>query len=249
MVFEERAGYLTVEECVRAHWQVACAAGAELREQEPVVDWQATDSGVVVRTAKGTYEAARLIVAAGAWSGPLLRDLDVTLRVVRKVSGWFPVSGSMVRSGECLSDLLFRARRSAFYGFPSLEGVTIKAAEHSGGEPVADPATVDRTVRPADAASLQRFPTRAILEAATTPARTSVCPYIASRPITTSSSTGIRLIHASSSPQASPVTDSSSARSSAKCWPTWRSARDRAADRVPGLAIRGPGWRCPLQIG
>ncbi|AMV18064.1 N-methyl-L-tryptophan oxidase [Planctomyces sp. SH-PL14] len=176
-VFEERAGYLAVEECVRAHWQVARAAGAELREREPVVDWQATDSGVVVRTAQGTYEADRLIIAAGAWSGPLLRDLDVTLRVVRKVSGWFPIAGPMVHPDTACPTYYFELDDGAFYGFPSLDGATIKVAEHSGGEPVADPATVDRTVRPDDVASLQRFLSRVVPEAATTPARTSVCLY------------------------------------------------------------------------
>src|SRR5687767_5509347 len=60
-VLEHGAGLLYVEECVRAHIDSAVSLGAEVRAEEPVIDWKPDGNGVAVRTAKGTYRAARLI--------------------------------------------------------------------------------------------------------------------------------------------------------------------------------------------
>ncbi|HTN01310.1 MAG TPA: FAD-dependent oxidoreductase, partial [Planctomycetaceae bacterium] len=49
-VFEPQAGYLLVEECVRAQWSAARASGAVLREDEPVRSWAVRGAQAVVRT-------------------------------------------------------------------------------------------------------------------------------------------------------------------------------------------------------
>ena len=46
-----------------------------------------------VRTERGTYHAARLIVTAGAWATRLLADLGVPLTVMRQVLLWYSVVG------------------------------------------------------------------------------------------------------------------------------------------------------------
>ncbi len=57
-VLEQDAGYLAVEECVRAHHRAALATGrVELRVDEPVLSWKAVGAGVEVTTARGTYFA------------------------------------------------------------------------------------------------------------------------------------------------------------------------------------------------
>src|SRR4051812_3202682 len=65
-VIEQAAGFLYVEECVRAHIDAAMSLGAEIRAEEPVREWKAAGDGVEVTTEKGTYRAARLVIAAGA---------------------------------------------------------------------------------------------------------------------------------------------------------------------------------------
>src|SRR5689334_12273214 len=54
-VLERDAGFLYVEECVRAHADEARRLGADLRADEAAVSWEATASGVLVRTDKGAY--------------------------------------------------------------------------------------------------------------------------------------------------------------------------------------------------
>ena len=65
--------------------------GAEVRTGEEILDWQENGSGVTVRTSKGTVEGGHLILTAGAWSGRMLRDLEIGLSVTRQVlacAGW-----------------------------------------------------------------------------------------------------------------------------------------------------------------
>src|SRR5207302_1734785 len=74
-VLEREAGFLDVERCVKAAAADALAHGAKLRATEPVREWQATPTGVTVRTDRHTYNADRLIITAGAWATELLGEL------------------------------------------------------------------------------------------------------------------------------------------------------------------------------
>ena len=49
-VFEQAAGFLYVEECVRAHIDAAVSLGAEIHAEEPVREWKAVGDGVEVTT-------------------------------------------------------------------------------------------------------------------------------------------------------------------------------------------------------
>ena len=49
--------------------------------------WDEDARGVTVRTARDQYQAGEVLFCGGAWSGALLRDLDVPLRVTRQVMG------------------------------------------------------------------------------------------------------------------------------------------------------------------
>ena len=62
-LFEERSGFVRPEQTVREHLRRAEAAGADLRFDERVLGWAATDRGVTVRTAGATYDAGHLVVA------------------------------------------------------------------------------------------------------------------------------------------------------------------------------------------
>jgi glycine/D-amino acid oxidase-like deaminating enzyme len=71
----------------------------------------------------------------------------------------------------------FQMPYGLFYGFPSRDGATLKAAEHSGGDPVAVPEQVDRTVSPRDWESLGRFLEECLPAVDPKPVRSSVCLY------------------------------------------------------------------------
>src|SRR5262249_17763298 len=65
------------ERAVTAFLGGARDAGAELRYGEPVLEWEATSSGVDVRTERGTYSADAIVMALGPWGHDFFTDLPV----------------------------------------------------------------------------------------------------------------------------------------------------------------------------
>jgi sarcosine oxidase len=157
-LYEHRAGFVRPEASIGAFLGRAAALGAELRFEEPALCWEAGERGVRVTTARGTYEAGRLVVAGGAWAPELLGELGAPLHARRKVLFWFTPTGGVepflpdrfpIYIWELSPEL-------SFYGFPHQEGAPggIKVALHSGGEPCT-PETIDRTVRPEDVTAIR----------------------------------------------------------------------------------------------
>lgn len=156
-VYEPRAGYLRVEACVRAQLADAVAAGAELHTDETVVDCLSTAGEITVVTDRARYSAAKLVITAGAWAGEWLRDLNIPFQVRRKPQFWFATESSAYRAADHTPAFLYETPGGVFYGFPEVDAGEVKVSEHSGGQVVADPLTVNRDVNPADLARVRAF--------------------------------------------------------------------------------------------
>ena len=130
-----------------------------------------------MRTDSGEYRARSLIVTAGAWASRCVADLGVPLNVVRKFVAWFPIREGEFRAEQGIPTFYFEFPHGTFYGFPSLDGMTIKVAEHSGGEPVTDPASVDRAMHSSDVERLRPFLLAQFPGIVPEPVRHSVCLY------------------------------------------------------------------------
>lgn len=177
VLFEEDCGFLFVEECVRAQLDRAVAAGADARFNEVVRHWTAAAGRVHVLTDRGEYTADRLVVSAGAWAGRLLSDLKLRLRVLRKVQFWFPVASEWTALHTDSPAFLIELPEGGFYGFPSIDGRTVKVAEHTGGRQVADPAALNRDVDERDLMPVSGFLEHCLPHVRTVPERHSVCMY------------------------------------------------------------------------
>lgn len=122
-VYDAKAGFVRPEASVTAHAEAATAHGADLRFEEPILEWEAHSSGegVKVRTDKGAYEAGHLVISAGPWSPKLLSSLDLPLTVERLVQFWFnPVSGVESFSVGKQPVYLWEIEGGVvFYGFPN----------------------------------------------------------------------------------------------------------------------------------
>ncbi len=176
-VFERQAGYLLVEECVRAHVQQAILAGAEHRIGETVLDWQADRDGVRVTTDQRVYHAAAAVITAGAWSEALLRQQGVGLRVLRKHLHWLENTDSRYRSDHGCPTFFFENASGFFYGFPQIDARGVKVAEHSGGEAVTDPLTVARTTDRQDQQRVADFVRQSLPGVSTRQTHHEVCMY------------------------------------------------------------------------
>jgi glycine/D-amino acid oxidase-like deaminating enzyme len=156
-VFEPTAGYLLVEECVRAHLNAAIKAGAQINTNCDVVDWKADPDQITVHTAAGKIVARTLVIAAGAWSGVVLDDLNVRLSVRRKSLFWFRNERPENTLEGGLPVFLFELPKGIFYGFPQLDPRGVKVGEHTGGEPVTEPSLVNRSQNSIEQQRLARF--------------------------------------------------------------------------------------------
>jgi monomeric sarcosine oxidase len=147
---ERRAGFLMVEDCVRAHAAAAMRAGAEVRSGVTVREWRMDGTSIVVTTDDGTLMADRLVVTAGAWAGEFLQSLGVKLRVVRKPLFWYRADEDIHRVEHGCPCFLLESLGGIFYGFPQVSAAGVKLGEHTGGNVVENPLEVDRTLRAAD---------------------------------------------------------------------------------------------------
>ena len=155
-VVDPRAGYLDPDACNAAHLQLADAAGAESRFEEPVLEWSADATGVRVTTSIASYSADQLLIAAGGWTRGLLSELELPLVVERQAVCWldpqadsrnyqqarFPIYAYEYKAGDIC------------YGFPRLHR-GVKASVMHGGETSDDPTSIRRVVDDSDIRSLR----------------------------------------------------------------------------------------------
>jgi sarcosine oxidase len=154
-VFESEAGFLWVEKCVIAHAEAAQACGAYLHSGEAVLAWSVAGDGVTVQTARQAYRANRLLVTAGAWAPRLLQDLEVPMQVLRKPLLWYRTTQPDYRRENDFPVWFFETPGGMFYGFPEIDEMGLKAAEHTGGLPVDDPLCLQRQLTAADRRPLE----------------------------------------------------------------------------------------------
>jgi sarcosine oxidase len=148
-LYEERAGFVRPEAGVKAHLDLASSLGAELRFEERITAWEAGSSGVRVETERGSYEAERLVVSAGAWAGELLAGLGLPLEVTRQILFWFrPEGGVEPYAPERVPIWIYEPDDgNMFYSFPAVDGAdTIKVAFFRADGKPTNPETIDREV-------------------------------------------------------------------------------------------------------
>jgi len=176
-VFERNAGYLLVEDCVAAHLDAATTAGATLVTDTVVHDWTADERSVRVRTSAGEFSAAKLIICPGAWASSILSNLPVELSVWRKSLFWFETDSPRYDVAAGFPVYLFELPAGVFYGFPRIDGRSVKVAEHTGGAVVDDPANVDRAIDLDEQRRLEDFLMEHLPEVSSRVADHAVCLY------------------------------------------------------------------------
>ena len=150
-LYEAKGGVLYPEASILAHLRRASELGAELHYEEPVISWEAAPSGdrVRVTTARGSYEADRLVISAGVWASDLLGDLHLPLQAQRNILYWFEPASDITpfMPDRCPIYIWQGEDGMSFYGFPALPGPPngVKVAFHNFG-PIVTPETIDRQV-------------------------------------------------------------------------------------------------------
>ncbi|WP_040949833.1 N-methyl-L-tryptophan oxidase [Gorillibacterium massiliense] len=133
-MYEPNAGFLYSERCIAAYRKLALRAGAELVTNRVVTGIEPGDGIVAVATKEETFFASHVIVSAGAWFGAFASLIDLPIRAVRKVVGWFEPEDRSFDAGA-FPGFTFGTTRGGYYGFPSIGGAGVKIGRHDGGVP------------------------------------------------------------------------------------------------------------------
>jgi monomeric sarcosine oxidase len=152
---------LPADRCLELLAREARAAGADVREHEPVLAVAASGRGVEVRTAAATYTADSAVLANGSWIGPLAAALGVPLplTVLKEQLAYFePSDPAQFLPGRFpLFIHRFSGSRTFGSGFPLLgEPAGVKLLLDRLGPAVA-PDDPDRTIEGDILATLERY--------------------------------------------------------------------------------------------
>lgn len=175
-VFEPNAGFLDPEACVAAHLDLGARHGATVHHEEPVLRWSATPTGVRVETARASYIAGGLVIAAGPWANELLADLALPLEIQRVVNVHFAPRQPDLFDSPGSPVFLIEAPEGDYYGFPNLPGQGVKIGRHDAGERCTA-RTVRRTVDPEEIDALRDVLDRYLPGAAGEVIATLTCMY------------------------------------------------------------------------
>ncbi len=176
-LFESNAGFLEAESSVRAHVEQAVAHGATILTGQVVQNWSADSCGVVVTTTEARYSAEMLVICGGAWSTRLLAELGLPLQVRRKVVFWYGPRNNVYSREQGCPVFCFDTDDGFFYGFPVLDELGMKVANHSDGQVIPNPDQIERTLKPEDELCVQSFLNKYLPDARPTLKKHSVCMY------------------------------------------------------------------------
>ncbi|WP_432876816.1 N-methyl-L-tryptophan oxidase [Kribbella sp. CA-245084] len=145
-VTDPLAGYLRPEASVAAAVGRARALGAEVSLETEIVAVESRPDGVAVVTRGGSKTYERVILAPGAWAGGLVPGAAGMVVPRRLVQGWYPAKNPADYRPEVFG-VFERVGDISAYGFPSLDGATVKVGVKFGTHPVVDDLRrVDRVV-------------------------------------------------------------------------------------------------------
>jgi sarcosine oxidase len=162
-VLQPDGGFLLPERCIVAQVDAARAAGAEVRENERVLEWESTSDGVRVTTDLATYAAGRLVLTAGAWEGELT-GLPVVAE--RQVLAWLDPLRPELFAPERFPVFNVIVEEGRYYGFPVFGIPGFKFGRYHHLQEHGDPDELDREPSARDEHLLRAFAERYFPEGA-----------------------------------------------------------------------------------
>ncbi|GJE51831.1 Monomeric sarcosine oxidase [Methylobacterium tardum] len=179
--YEPGGGYVFPERCLAAQLGCAAAAGAEIRTGCAVRALSQDGAGIRIETEDGGILADRAVVAAGAWTAPLLGSpFDRLLTVRRQLLHWYALTDDSAYGPQAPVFIWMYGTTDTeyLYGFPPLPGErAIKVAtEQYDTATTAD--GVERRVDPSESAEMYRLRVADRLAGATPEVvRAAACVY------------------------------------------------------------------------
>jgi sarcosine oxidase len=152
-LYQSASGIAPAARCNAAHLRMAQEHGATLHDNTPITRIRPVGNEIEVITAEATYRTGHLIIAAGAWSNPMLAHLGIRLplTITQEQVTYFDTPLAAQFMPECFPIWIWMDE-PCYYGFPVYGEAGPKVAQDVGGEEVT---ATTRTFEP-NRAALQR---------------------------------------------------------------------------------------------
>jgi monomeric sarcosine oxidase len=176
VLYSPDSGFLLTEPALRTMGAAAERLGARIIDHTPVTSWGSSTDGVWVSTSTTRFEAAALVVTAGAWSSALLKQLELPIEVRRKTLWWQQVDDPEKYRPDHFPVFITDSANGSIYGFPIHETPGLKIAHHAGGERV-DPNSVDRSTKAGENSDCLALAAELLPSVTPTVIKSAVCLY------------------------------------------------------------------------
>lgn len=131
--FELEAGYLYPERCIQAQLELAQRNGAKIQLDTPVISLSEEGELLKLDTKNGEILAKRALLSAGGWIKDFLsKDERKQFKICRQVLHWMELDPHSEWIHQPVFMWGFGPKPEDFvYGFPSLDGKSVKMATES----------------------------------------------------------------------------------------------------------------------
>ena len=183
VLWQEDGGVCRAGPAVQALARVALERGADVREGEEVTRLAAHDDYAELETASGdVLQASAVVVAAGAWAGPLLQQVGIELPlspVFAQVTYYGSADGTVTLPPSYIeaSGRESLGLGAGGYWIPSVDGLLeIRAGDGAPGRPL-DPRDGPFEVDPEEEGWVNELVRRRLPTFSPTPLRSETCIY------------------------------------------------------------------------
>lgn len=177
-VYQPDGGFLVPEQCIIAYVEAAQAEGAEIRARESVADFTSlSNGGIRVTTSKGTYEADKVVLTAGAWARQFLPDFEEQVVPVRQVLAWLQPDEPEYFEPSNFPVFVHSTEESHYYGFPQHDVPGFKFGKFNHLSEIVDPDEMNREPRSDDEELLRSYARRYFPNGAGPTMRLSTCMF------------------------------------------------------------------------
>ncbi|MCJ8009420.1 N-methyl-L-tryptophan oxidase [Lederbergia wuyishanensis] len=149
-IYEEYAGFIKPELSIETAVNRGEELGGTVFTDSPVNNIHANEGGVTIICEDKQFRVKKVIVSSGGWTSQLLPELKLPLTLERQVLVWYNAKNPEKFTPEKFPIFSRMKDGIGFYGFPTVDGKTVKVALHHGGQVVNHPDEVDRDIYETD---------------------------------------------------------------------------------------------------
>lgn len=176
-VHEKHAGFVKPELAIETAVNRGQELGGTVYTESPITSIEPDETGVTIKSKDKDFRVNNVIVAAGGWTSKLLPQLNLPVSLERQVLVWYKARNPEQFAPDKFPIFSRVSKGRGFYGFPTIDGETVKVAFHHGGIKFDHPNDIDREVHDTDLNPLTEKVKKYLPDLIPEPVKAKTCFY------------------------------------------------------------------------